>query len=109
MSRQDRKERRRAKKKCDEGFELKWKSKYAEALAAYKEALSIYRSLGDEFEQSCCLEDIGGVLRKLGRYEEALKAYRQGADVCDFDFRRADCLEGAGERRRASKRGGLAA
>ena len=97
MSRQDRKERRRAKKKRDEGFKLKWKSKYAEALAAYKEALSIYRSLDDAFEQSSCLNDIGAVLRELGRYEEAVEAYRQALEVYrrvgDGQEDQGDCLE----------------
>ena len=53
--------------------------------------------LDDAFEQSSCLNDIGAVLRELGRYEEALTAYRQGVDVYDGGFLQAGCLEGAGD------------
>ena len=52
--------------------------RYEEALAAFQQALDLYRTLpGTQRDQAKCLNNTGATLREVGRYEEALTSYQQ--------------------------------
>ncbi len=50
---------------------------YSQALEVYQQALQIYRSIGDRFNEGASLYSIGAVYQRQGNYEQALQYYQQ--------------------------------
>ncbi|MBD2210729.1 tetratricopeptide repeat protein [Nostoc linckia FACHB-104] len=54
---------------------------WAEAERLYKEALAIYRELGEEENEAIALNDLGGVARSQGQYDRAESYYKQALAI----------------------------
>jgi tetratricopeptide (TPR) repeat protein len=57
------------------------KQEYDRALKHHKQALSIFKRLGDTKRQSWTRNSLGNIYHNLGRYEEAEAAYRKAIDL----------------------------
>lgn len=58
--------------------------KFAEALSRYEESYNINKSLGNKFQMSYSLHNRGNMLWRLGRYEDAVEAFRQSAAIASL-------------------------
>jgi tetratricopeptide (TPR) repeat protein len=57
------------------------RSKYEDALKAYKESLQIQRDVGDEYRQALCLNNIGIVYLTKGQASDALTYYERALEL----------------------------
>jgi tetratricopeptide (TPR) repeat protein len=55
--------------------------RYEQAIVAYTEAISVYRSLHKEAELAIALGNLGAVYYSQGRYKEALDHYQQSLEI----------------------------
>ena len=73
--------------------------RYEQASGKLRQALAIYRDLGDRLGQGRTLNNLGHVLRQQGNYQEAIDQHQQGLvlarDLCDT-FGEAQSLAGIG-------------
>ena len=64
------------------GTSLSMQRKYAEAHAAFDEAISMYMSIGDPDRASGATVNIANLLQAQGRYDDAIVIYRQDLNQC---------------------------
>jgi len=64
-----------------EAERLRARSRYAEALRAFRRAKSLFARAGDGEGEFICLMAMGDMLRMAGRYKEAEKSYREAHDI----------------------------
>ncbi len=63
------------------GFQQYKKNQFKEALQTWKQALEIYKSIGDRQGEGTTINNIGAVYRNIGQYRQALENYQQALAI----------------------------
>ncbi len=73
--------RSKAEKLCSQGLRAESSGALDDALSAFKEALPIFRAIGDGLGEGTCLNGLGVVYRDLDRPQQALEYFSQALAV----------------------------
>ena len=57
---------------------------YEKAMKYYEKCLIIFNELGDKFNKSACLLNIGIIYKNLGNYEKAMEYYKKSRLIMCF-------------------------